>query len=250
MIALPHSWKLFLQSHPAAATMDSAFPTLKTLFDHDKSIDDCTNAALGIDPSLFIICPSTTSQPTIVHHFSKAFRNALLVNDTEDFFCLLGWGNNATPIKISPATFFAAPGDGSMTNGGNRRSDFPGVDTAALRTAENKESFAAGAETRPRVQLRRCVAIPPFVANWLMDIESNDPHDWGVKIAVETKNIEDNANHPLHGVMTNEQGRSAIDRVLTWLFFQNHMIHYVSTAIPYFQDPRLTRLPKIFIRSN
>jgi hypothetical protein len=106
MIALPQSWKLFLQSHPAGAVMDTAFPTLKMLFDHDKSIDDCTsNIALGIDPSIFIICPSTTSQPTIVHHFSKAFRNALLADNTEEFFCLLGWGNTATPIKISPATF-------------------------------------------------------------------------------------------------------------------------------------------------
>lgn len=219
MIALPQSWKLFLQSHPAAAAMDTAFPTLKTLFDQDKSIDDCTNAALGIEPSLFIICPSTTNQPTIVHHFSKAFRNALLADDTEEFFCLLGWGNTATPIKISLVTFFAAPGDGSVTNGGNRRSDFPGVDMAALRAAEDKESFAAGGETRPRVQIRKCVAIPPFVANWLMDMGSNDPHDWGVKIALETRSIEGNVNHPLHGVMTSEQGRSAIDRVLMWLFF-------------------------------
>jgi hypothetical protein len=106
-----------------------------------------------------------------------------------------------------------------VTNGGNRRLDFPGVDMAALRAAEGKESFAAGAETCPRGQIRKFLAIPPLVANWLMDMGSNHQHDWGVKIALEMRSIEGNANHPLLGVMTSEQGRSAINRVLMWLFF-------------------------------
>jgi hypothetical protein len=180
-----------------------------------------------------MICPSVTKQPTVVHHFSKAFKNALIENDNEEFFCLLGWGENATPMKFDNASFFAMPGDGSVTNGGNRRSDFPGLDMTVLRAAENAESFALALDSRPRIHLRKCVAIPPFMTQWLLDTQLSDPHVWGAQIAVKVKTIEEDANHPLHGVIISDQGKTAIDRVLGWLFFvkSNENLHMDCTPV-------------------
>jgi hypothetical protein len=244
MIIHPSTWKQFIMSHHAAAAMNSAFPTLRTLFDHDKSIMDCTNAALGIEPSLFLICPAATGKPTIVHQFSKAFRNALIENDNEEFFCLLGWGDNASPIKFETASFFAIPGDGSMTNGGNRRSDFPGLDITVLRAAGNVEDFARATETRPRIHLRKCVAIPPFIANWLLSTQSDDPHAWGTKIAIEIRSIEQENDNPLHGVITSDQGKTAIDRILGWLFFVKYNNNLHVECSPVFPGSKIDNLAK------
>jgi hypothetical protein len=45
-------------------------------------------AALGVDPSIFLILPKETKQPTIIHHILKVPKNALVANETEEFFCL------------------------------------------------------------------------------------------------------------------------------------------------------------------
>lgn len=145
--------------------MDLAFANLKMLFHNDKSINDCTNSALELDPNLFVIWyPTAMRQPVIVHH--------------EEFFALSGWDEVATPIKINPVAFFINPGDGSVIDGGNRRMDFPRVETEALRASDNNAtSFASANENHPRIHLRRSIAIPPFVAQWLLDIDSINPHD-------------------------------------------------------------------------
>lgn len=137
----------------------------------------------------------------------------------EEFFVLTGWDNVATPIKVNPIAFFTDPGDGSVTNGGNMRTDFPGVEMEVLRLADNATNFATANENRPRIQLRRSIAIPPFIAKWLMDINSMDPHAWGAKIASEVRNVEANNNHVLHEVIMNENGRLVLDCILSWFFF-------------------------------
>jgi hypothetical protein len=48
---------------------------------------------------------------------------------------------------------------------------------------------------------------------------SSDPHEWGTKIAAEVKHIEDNEDHQLHATVSSDQGKEAIDKILTWLYF-------------------------------
>lgn len=112
MIVTHSTWKEFISNHHESAWLNNNIAAISAAFDPTKTVDDLMETALGVDPNIFLILPSDTMQPTLVHHVSKAPRNALLANDVDEYFCLLGWDHTALPIKINPTTFFATIHEG------------------------------------------------------------------------------------------------------------------------------------------
>jgi hypothetical protein len=113
MIFNNSTWKNFISNHHAGAWLDGNIAAVSAAFDPTKNEAELMETALGVDPNIFLILPSETMQPTLVHHVSKVPKNALITNDVDEFvFCLLGWDQSAMAMKIDPNSFFAATHDG------------------------------------------------------------------------------------------------------------------------------------------
>jgi len=145
MITNPSIWKSFIHNHHARAWLEgNIFAAGSTAFAATKHETHLLGTALGINPNIFLILLRYTMQPTLlVHHISKVLKNTLLIDDMDEFFCilLLGWKQTVMGIKIHPSSFFAATHDkeGNMVGNKANESIVRKASMQMLRAAANKE---------------------------------------------------------------------------------------------------------------
>lgn len=162
MIVNHSSWKNFISNHHSAEWLNNNVDLVSAAFSTTKNETELMETALGVDPSIFLVLPSDTMQPTLVHHVSRVNKNALIANDTDEFFCLMGWDQSATAIKINPNSFFAATHDGEDRAIGLRENESKvrAVSTRRLKQVLSKEEFSQCPTIDDEVTLvRKC--IPP-----------------------------------------------------------------------------------------
>lgn len=72
----------------------------------------------------------------------------------------------------------------------------------------------------------------------------------GFKVASEIRMIEADENHALHEVITNKNGRLALDRILTWFFFiKSHGTLHIDCH-PVFPGSKIAKLSKNIHQNN
>jgi hypothetical protein len=222
MIINNSTWKSFIANHHASAWLDGNLAAISTAFSPTKSETELIETALGVDPNIFLILPSETMQPTLVHHVSKAPKNALLTDDLDEFFCLLGWEQTATAIKVNPDSFFAPTYEGEIdmaTTRGNG-SKVRKVCTHRLRSPINKEGFSQCPLVPDEVTtVRKCIPLSPAIAEVLLNATALDPHQMGYNLARLVFDIENDRSHKLNKVVSSQAGMEVIDEILTWLYF-------------------------------
>lgn len=221
MIVNHSTWKEFITNHNESAWLDDNIAAISAAFDPTKTDNELMETALGVDPNIFLILPSDTMQPTLVHHVSKAPKNALLTNDADEYFCLLGWDHTAMPIKINPTTFFAKIDEGgerllgARENGGRVRK----VPTRRLKDALTKEAFSrCQFDQNDTITVRKCIPLPPVLANLILQVNPSDPHQMGFEFGKLIFEIERDNNHILHDLVTSQAAGDMIDEILTWFF--------------------------------
>lgn len=222
MIINPTTWKNYISNHRASTWLDGNIAAISEAFSATKEEAELMETALGVDPTIFLILPNETMQPTLVHHFSKVPKNTLVTNDIDEFFCLLGWDQIATAIKINPETFFAATYDEGHNIAGNRRDGckLRKVSTRMLRAPANKELFSQCQPVPNEVTIvRKCIPLPPAFATLILDITSRDAHQMGHDLARLIFDIENERAHPLHNMISSQAGKDLVDEILTWLFY-------------------------------
>ena len=229
MIINHSTWKNYITNHPSSLLLDANLASISAAFLTSKTELERMETALRMDPSIFLVLPTETRHPTIVHHITKVFRNIFAADNGDDefdeFFCLHGWDTRqATAIKITPTIFFASVfevnrnGEINLENGNMVRK----VDPTGLRSALNKESF--GLETRmaatETLWIRKCIpVVPSSIASIIESIGDKEPHDMGVILAEKVKMIERDSSHGLHNVVTSQAGKDLINEILVWLYY-------------------------------
>jgi hypothetical protein len=175
MIVNNSTWKNFISNHHAGAWLDGNIAAVSAAFDPTKNKDKLMEKALGVDPNIFLILRSNTMQPTLVHHVSKVPKNALLMNDVDEFFCLLGWDQSAImAIKIDPNSFFTATHDGDNRIIGDREN---GSKVRKVRTWMLKEEFSqCHYNPEEMTTVRKCIPLPPVLAKLFLSVNPSDPH--------------------------------------------------------------------------
>jgi hypothetical protein len=222
MIANHSTWKNFIANHHASAWLDNNIATVSSAFDPTKNADELIETALGVDPNIFLILPAETMQPTLVHHVSRAPKNALLPNDTDEFFCLLGWDQTATAIKVNPNSFFATIHDSDNRNiDAANRSRVRKVSTRRLKDAMTKEEFSRCPvdPANETIMVRKCIPLTPLIANLLLSVNPSDPHTMGFEFARMIFEMERDNTHRLHEWVSSQAASDMIDEILTWLFY-------------------------------
>jgi hypothetical protein len=222
MIINHSTWKSFISNHHSGEWLDNnveLIPAALSSTTRDESA--LIETALGVDPNIFLILPSDTMQPTLVHHVSKVPKNALLADDSDDFFCLMGWGQSAMAIKIDPASFFAATHDGEDRTIGVRENESKvrKVSTISLKQSLHKEDFSQCPIIPDEVTLvRKCIPIPPALAQLFLSVNSSDPHQrMGHDFAKLVFKIERDLTHTNHEFT--QLTKNLIDEILTWLYY-------------------------------
>jgi hypothetical protein len=222
MIINNTTWKSFIANHHASAWLDGNLAAISTAFSPTKSEIELIETALGVDPNIFLILPSDTMHPTMVHHVSKAPRNALLTDDSDEYFCLLGWEQTATAIKVNPDLFFAPTHEGEIDMATARRngSKVRKVCTRRLRSPINKKEFSQCPLVPDEVTtVRKCIPLSPAIAEVLLNATALDPHQMGHDLARLVFDIENDRSHKLNKAVSSQAGKEAIDEILTWLYF-------------------------------
>lgn len=222
MIVNHSTWKSFISNHHSGERLDNNVEELVlAAFSTTKDEIALMETALGVDPNIFLILPSSTMQPTLVHYVSKVPKNALLADDSDDFFCLMGWNQSAMAIKIDPASFFAATHDGEDRAIGVRENDSKvrKVSTISLKQSLHKEDFSQYPIIPDEVTLvRKCIPIPPALAQLFLSVNSSDPHQMGHNFAKLVFEIErDLTPHTKHEFTQSAQ--NLIDEIPTWLYY-------------------------------
>jgi hypothetical protein len=220
MIVNHSTWKNFISNHQSAEWLNSNVELVSAAFSTTKNEADLMGTALGVDPNIFLVLPSDTMQPTLVHHVSKVAKNALIANDTDEFFCLMGWDQSATAIKINPNSFFAAIHDGEdrVTGLRENESKVRKVPTRRLKQAMTVEGFSQCPMYEDEVTVvRKCIPLPPALAKLLLEVNSSEPHQMGHDFARLIFEIERDMTHMNHGFSLSAQ--NLIDEILTWFYY-------------------------------
>jgi hypothetical protein len=124
--------------------MNKAFHLIAGAFSEDRSITECTNAALGVSPVIFMIFPIDSHKPVLFHHFNKAFRNPGVQNNVDEYYGLLSWDELPLAMKFEPMNIlFALAVDGTLDKHGNFKTYFEDIDIEQLLAARDKDTFAA-----------------------------------------------------------------------------------------------------------
>jgi hypothetical protein len=226
MFFRPETWKALIANHPATKATNKNFHLIDQAFNKDKSIMECTNAALGIQPGIFLAMPIDSKKPFLFHHFNKAFRNPGDCHDVDEFYGIISWDDLPLAIKVDPMTLFAHAGDGTLDDAGLLKTYFTNVNTNQLFAAKDPEAFEAIQEDEQgdKLYLRRCIPVPPFIALMMVDSKATDAHQLGAEVVSLIGSIEDEVDHELHSRVTSIEGRLALRNILTWLFkAQNNM---------------------------
>jgi len=220
MIIRPETWKALIANHPLAEATNKNFHIISAAFNEDKSIIDCTNAAMGMSPGIFLTLPLESQKPILIHHFNKAFRNPGDRNDVDEFYGLISWDELHLAVKVDPTHLFALAGDGTMDNQGNLKTYFKDVDTDQLFAARDATTFGATQDIvqGDRLYLRRCIPVPPFIALKISESTARNAHQIGYEVASFIGTIADDNSHPLQETVTSEEGRAALGKILAWLF--------------------------------
>jgi hypothetical protein len=220
MITYSKTWKAFIANHSSTDEMNKAFHLIARAFNEEKSIIECTNAALGIYPGIFMILPIDSHKPVLFHHFNKAFSNPGIQNDMDEYYGLLSWDELPLAMKIEPTNLFALTGDGTLDEHGNFKTYFKDVDIDQLLAARDKEAFASIQEKNQggKLYLRRCIPVPPFIALKLIDLEADSAHQMGAELAKYIGSIMEDESHELNTLVSSEEGKRALKTILAWLW--------------------------------
>jgi len=115
IVLVPETWKALIASHSSTEeATNKTFHFIADAFDKDKSVIECTTAALGIAPGIFMALPLESQKPILFHHFSKAFRHPGVSNDVDEFYGILSWDNLPLAVKVDPANLFTLAWDGTV----------------------------------------------------------------------------------------------------------------------------------------
>jgi len=220
MFIRPDTWKALVANHTATKATNKNFHLIAQAFHKDKSISDCTNAAMGIQPGIFLAIPFDSQKPILFHHFNKAFRNPGDQNDVDEFYGIISWDNLPLAVKVDPTILFAHAGDGTLDHQGNRKTHFTNVDYNQLFAATDPTTFAAAQEDDQgdKLFLQRCIAVPPFIALMMLDSKAKSAHQLGADMANFIRSIKQDAEHDLHKTVTSHEGRLTLKNILAWLF--------------------------------
>jgi hypothetical protein len=172
MFIRPKTWKELITTHPSTKETDRNFHIIAEAFNKEKTVIDCTNAALGMSPAgIFLALPIDSPKPILIHHFSKAFRNPGNRHDVDKFFGIISWDDLPLAVKLVPTILFSLAGEGIDENS-NLTTHFKDIDTDQLFAAKDPEAFAAVQEKKDddeKLFMRRCIPVPPFIT--LMMVE-------------------------------------------------------------------------------
>jgi hypothetical protein len=220
MIISPSTWKAFLENHESSEENNKAFPFISEAFEKEKSVAECTNAALGVTPGIFLAFPIEAQKPVLIHHLNRAFRNPAICNDTDELFGLISWDDRPLATKLDPSNLFVLAGDGTIDEQGNLRNHFKNVDTNCLFEARNAREFSEVPDVgqNEKMFLRCCIPVPPFIALMMIDhIEDEDAHQLGARLASGIRFIAHDVDHDLHEIVTSDEGKKALETILAWL---------------------------------
>ena len=136
IVLVPETWKALIASHSSTEeATNKTFHFIADAFDKDNSVIECTTAALGIAPGIFMALPLESQKPILFHHFSKAFRHPGVSNDVDEFYGILSWDNLPLAVKVDPANLFTLAWDGTVDIERNLKTYFADIDTNQLFTA-------------------------------------------------------------------------------------------------------------------
>lgn len=148
MFICPYTWKAFIANHPSSKAINRNFSLIHEAFNKDRSVIDCTNAAMGMSPGILLAFPLNSTKPMLFHHFTKAFQNPGDWCDTDEFFGMISWDELPLAVKLVPDILFPHGGeDGSYGDQGNLKTHFKDVDSTQLFAATDVDSFTATQET-------------------------------------------------------------------------------------------------------
>lgn len=220
MLIRPDTWKTFITHHTSAEETNKSFPYIFEAFDKEKSIFECTNAALGMSPGIFLAFPIDSQRPILIHHLQRAFRNPAIRGDMDEFFGMISWDDRPLATKLDPLNLFVLAGDGNIDIEGNIKDHFNDIDTTRLFAARDAREFGnvPDSDQEGKMFLRRCIPIPPFLALKIIDhIEEESAHDLGARMATFIREINQDTNNEFHDIVTSEEGKLALKTILAWL---------------------------------
>jgi len=98
---------------------------------------------------------------------------------------MISWDNMPIAVKVDPNNLFALAGDGTMDEHGNLKTYFNDVDMDQLFAARDPSLFAAVQEKEQgeKLYLRRCIPIPPFIAERIIESKARNAHQMGAEVA-------------------------------------------------------------------
>jgi hypothetical protein len=196
-----------------------------------------------------MIQPIDSPKPILFHHFNKAFSNPGIQNDVDEYYGLLSWDELPLALKFEPTNLFTLAGDGTLDENGDFKTYFEDVDIGKLLAARNKETFAAvqgNDQGRGKLYLCRCIPVPPFIALTLIESEAKkNAHQMGAELAEYLGLIMEDNSHIMHGVVSSEEGKSALKTKLAWLWKVQTSLDMCTTSSNVFPGSKIDKIARV-----